>query len=158
MYLPAGVAEALVGRLARWLKPGGACALAEICNYRHIQVHPPIPSLATIAEALMKAVTGDCGCNPEIGNELPGLLTRAGLNVELNVVTKAVRATTPDWNWPDTLFRELVPGLVDEGFLSRGALDAFLEEWDKRSQDPGAVFFASPMMELVGRRTQGSLR
>jgi ubiquinone/menaquinone biosynthesis C-methylase UbiE len=153
MYLPAEAAEALVGRIARWLKPGCACALAEFCNFRHMEIHPPIPDLSSIAEALFNAVASDRGCNPEIGNGLPALLTRTGLNVEIHVVSKAVRATTPEWNWADTLFRELVPGLVDEGFLSKGVLDAFLEDWEERSQDPGAIFFSSPLMELVGRRT-----
>ena len=83
---------------------------------------------------------------------LPGLLDGAGLHVELHVVTKAVRATTPQWCWPDALFREHLPGLVAEGYLAREVLDAFFADWDKRSQEPDAVFFGSPMMEVVGRR------
>lgn len=102
----------------------------------------------------MRAVRGNRGCNPEIGNALPGLLNRAGLEVTINVITKAVRATTPEWSWPDALFREHVPGLVDEGYLSRDTQDAFFADWDKRSREPDAVFFASPMMEVVGRRVR----
>jgi ubiquinone/menaquinone biosynthesis C-methylase UbiE len=153
MYLPEKAAEALTTRAARWLRPGGVCALAELCNYRHIRIHPPSVHLPAIAEALMRAVTGDRGCNPEIGNALPGLLSRAGLHVELHVVTKAVRATTPEWRWPDALFREHLPGLVDEGYLTREVLDAFFTDWDERSLEPDAVFFGSPMMEVVGRRS-----
>jgi ubiquinone/menaquinone biosynthesis C-methylase UbiE len=153
MYLPEKAAKALTARVARWLRPGGVCALAEFCNYRHIHIHPPSAHLPVIAEALSRAVAGDRGCNPEIGNVLPGLLNRAGLHVELNVVTKAVRATTPEWRWPDALFREHLPGLVDEGYLTREALDAFFADWDERSREPDAVFFGSPMMEVVGRRS-----
>jgi hypothetical protein len=40
---------------------------------------------------------------------------------------------------------------VDEGYLTREVLDAFLAEWDERSREPDAVFFGSPMMEVVGR-------
>ena len=152
MYLPERAAQALIGRVARWLRPGGVCALAELCNYRHIHIHPPSAHLPAIAEALMRAVAGDRGCNPEIGNVLPGVLNRAGFDVELHVVTKAVRATTPEWRWPDALFREHLPVLVDEGYLTREVLDAFLAEWDERSREPDAVFFGSPMMEVVGRR------
>jgi SAM-dependent methyltransferase len=153
MYLPERAAEALVGRVARWLKPGGACALAELCNYRHIHIHPPSAHLPAIAEALIQAVKGERDCNAEIGNALPGLLSRAGLSVELHVVTKAVRATTPEWCWPDALFRDHGPALVDEGYLTREVLDAFFADWDERSQNPDAVFFGSPMMEVVGRRS-----
>jgi len=152
MYLPEGKVKSLVFRMAKWLRPGGACALSEFCNYRHIHIHPPTIHLPAVAEALIRAVTGTRGCNPQIGNELPGLLRTAGLTVELNVVTKAVRATTPEWQWPDALFRDILPGLVQEGYLSQAVLDAFLKEWDTRSLEPDAVFFSSPMMETVGRR------
>ena len=153
MYLPESAAEALTARIARWLRPGGACALAELCNYRHIHVHPPSAHMPAIAEAFIRAVAGDRGCNAEIGNRLPGLLGGAGLRVELNVVMKAVRATTPEWHWPDDLLRAHLPGLVDEGHLTQEVLDAFLADWEDRSREPGAVFFSSPMMEMVGRRS-----
>lgn len=152
MYLPEGKVKSLVFRMAKWLRPGGTCALSEFCNYRHIHIHPPTIHLPAVAEALIRAVTGTRGCNPQIGNELPGLLRTAGLTVELNVLTKAVRATTPEWQWPDALFRDILPGLVQEGYLSQAVLDAFLKEWDTRSLEPDAVFFSSPMMGTVGRR------
>lgn len=153
MYLPEKAVEELACRIGRWLRPGGVCALAELCNYRHIHIHPPSAHLPAIAEALMQAVRGDRGCNPEIGNLLPGLLTSAGLDVELNVVTKAVRATTPEWQWPDALFRGHLSGLVDEGYLARDVLDDFLADWDHRSREPDAIFFGSPVIEVVGRRS-----
>jgi SAM-dependent methyltransferase len=153
MYLPERMVEALTGRVAKWLRPGGACTLAELCNYRHIHIHPPCAHLPAVAEALIRAVKGNRGCNPEIGNALPGLLHAAGLAVEFNVVTKTVRATTPEWQWPDALFRDHLPKLAEEGYLSRGVLDAFFTEWDERSREPAALFFGSPMMEAIGRRS-----
>ncbi len=153
MYLPERMVEALTGRIAKWLRPGGACTLAEFCNYRHIHIHPACAHLPAVAEALIRAVKGDSGCNPEIGNALPGLLHAAGLAVEPNVVTKTVRATTPEWQWPDALFRDHLQGLMEEGYLSRKVLDAFFTEWDERSREPAALFFGSPMMETIGRRS-----
>jgi hypothetical protein len=99
----------------------------------------------------MKAVEGDRGCNPEIGNALPGVLRRAGLEIELHVATKAVRATSPEWSWPDALFRDHTKTLVADGYLAQATLDQFLLEWEERSKDPEAVFFGSPMMQIVGR-------
>jgi ubiquinone/menaquinone biosynthesis C-methylase UbiE len=154
MYVPEREVEALVARLAGWLRPGGSCALAEFCNFSHIHIHPPTASLAPVAEALRRAAAGSPGSNPEIGNALPGLLERAGLQVELRVVTKAIRATTPDWSWPDTLFRQILPPLVDEGLLAGEVLARFLAEWADRSANPAAVFFSSPVMEAIGRRAR----
>ena len=153
MYLPEPEAMALVSRMTKWLQRGGACALAELCNFRHIHVHPPCENLPAVAEGLIKAVTGGRGCNPEIGNALPGLLAAAGLEVDFRVNVKAVRATTPGWRWPAGLFETHLDGLVEKGFLSAEAREAFSMEWEERSRNPNAIFFGSPLMEAVGRRT-----
>jgi len=153
MYLPEVAVQSLLGRIAKWLRPGGVCALTEICNYRHIHIHPKSNYLPEIAEALIQAVTGERGCNPEIGNDLPGLLCSAGLDVEINVYIKAVRATTQQWLWPDALFRNHLPALVKEDLLAQSTLDDFLAEWEARSRNPDSIFFSSPMMEVIGRRS-----
>ena len=153
MYLSEVAVKSLIGRIAKWLRPGGVCALTELCNYRHIHVHPRSKYLPEIAEALIKAVTGERGCNPEIGNDLPGLLSSAGLHVEINVNTKAARATTQEWLWPDALFRNHLPALVKEGLLAHSTFDDFLAEWEERSRKPDSIFFGSPMMEVIGRRS-----
>jgi len=152
MYLPEPEAKALATRIAKWLRPGGACALAEFCNYRHIHIYPPIEQFGLVTVALMRAAAGERGGNPEIGCVLPGLLGGAGLDVELNVATKAIRPSTPEWRWPDTLFRQILPKLVDEGHLAGEILDDFLAEWEERSRNPASVFFSSPVLEVVGRR------
>jgi len=152
MYLPEREVRALATRIAKWLRPGGACALAEFCNYRHIRIYPPIEHFGLVVEALMQAAAGERGGNPEIGCVLPGVLDGAGLDVELGVATKAIRPATKDWRWPDALFRQIVPRLVDKGPLTREILDAFVAEWEQRSRDPTAVFFSSPVLEVIGRR------
>lgn len=153
MYLPEATVELLIDRIAKWLRPGGVCALTELCNFRHIHIHPKSKYLPAIAEALIQAVTGEHGCNPEIGNDLPGLFHSAGLDVEINVTVKAVRATTQEWLWPDALFRNHLPALVKEGYLAHSVFEAFLSEWEARSKEPDAIFYGSPMMEVVGRRS-----
>ncbi|WP_163341123.1 methyltransferase domain-containing protein [Desulfopila sp. IMCC35008] len=153
MYLPEATVKPLIDRIAKWLRPGGVCALTELCNYRHIHIHPKNKYLPEIAGALIRAVTGERGCNPEIGNNLPGLLFSAGLEVEINVIIKAVRATTQEWLWPDALFRNHLPSLVEEGFLAQSVFDDFLAEWEARSKEPDTIFFSSPMMEVIGRRS-----
>jgi len=152
MYIPEATVKSLIRRIVKWLRPGGVCALTEFCNFRHICIHPKSRYLPEIAEALLLAVTGENGCNPEIGNDLPGILHSCGLDVEMNVIAKAVRATTKEWFWPDTLFRTHLPALVKDGFLAQRVLDDFLEEWEVCSKEPDAIFFGSPMMEVIGRR------
>jgi SAM-dependent methyltransferase len=152
MYLPEREARALATRIAKWLRPGGACALAELCNYRHIRIYPPVEHFGLVVEALMRAAAGERGGNPEIGGVLPGVLDEAGLDVELGVATKAIRPATQEWCWPDSLFRQVLPTLVDKGHLAGEILDGFLAEWEERSRDRSAVFFSSPVLEVIGRR------
>lgn len=149
--LPEAEVRSLIVRIASWLRPGTACALAEFCNYRHIAVHPRTEHLDLVAEALMRAA-GARGGDPEIGNLLPALPDEEGLSVALGVVAKAIRPARPEWIWPDALFRQLLPKLVDTGHLTREAASSFLAEWEVRCHDPATVFFSSPMMEAIGRR------
>ena len=152
MDLPEREARALATRIAKWLRPGGACALAEFCNFRHISIHPPMEEFGLVTEALMGAAAGEGGGNPEIGCLLPGLLHGSGLDVELSVATKAIRPATKDWRWPDTLFRQILPTLVDKGLLAGKTKDDFMAQWEERSRDPSAMFFSSPVLEVIGRR------
>lgn len=69
------------------------------------------------------------------------------------MIAKAVRATTQEWLWPDALFRDHLPALVKEGFLAHSVFEDFLAEWEARSKEPDAIFFGSPMMEVIGRRS-----
>jgi SAM-dependent methyltransferase len=152
MYLPEGEARALATRIATWLRPGGTCALAEFCNFRHLSVHPPMEQFDLVKEALMRTAAGKHGGNPEIGCVLPGVLDEAGLHVELSVTPKAIRPGTPGWQWPDTLFRQILPMLVENGHLTGRTRTDFLAQWEERSRDPSAIFFSSPVLEVIGRR------
>lgn len=155
MYLPEQEARALAVRLAKWLRPGGACVLAEFCNFRHISIYPPLEHLGLVAEALMRTAAGEHGGDPELGCVLPGVLHGTGLEVELGVATKAIRSTTEDWRWPDTLFRQILPLLVEKGHLAGDIRDEFLNQWKERSRDPSAFFLSSPVLEVIGRRLEG---
>jgi len=156
MYLPLAEVQALVGRIAHWLRSGGTFVSAEFCNFRHMHLHPPSALLPVVVEALYQSVAGDRGRCPEIGNLVPGLLRREGLEVEVSVATMAAQAGTPGWRWPDSLFQGHLSSLVDEGRLSSEQQRAFMEEWRRRSADPDSIFFGSPVMEALGTKGAGT--
>lgn len=152
IHMPEKSIAPLIRRMATWLRPGGTCLLAEYCNYRHITLHPPSRHLPALTEAIIRAAQSQ-GSNLDIGNTLPGLLHSAGLEVEVNVTVKAARAMTDEWQWPDNLFQNQMNGFVDQGILDRHVLDAFLDEWNERSGDPGTVFFGWPVMYVMGKKS-----
>jgi ubiquinone/menaquinone biosynthesis C-methylase UbiE len=152
MYLPEAAARALAQRAAGWLEPGGACILSEFCNQRHAYVHPPITHMSEINDALVRGLAGDRGCNPQVGSMIPGWLAESGLQVELHVVTKVVRATRPEWRWAGAFYHGHLPPLVDEGLLREETLAAFFADWESRSDEAGALYFYPPVLESIGRR------
>jgi len=152
MYIPEDSVKDIVARAVSWLRPGGVCALAEFCNFLHIHIHPPSKYLRDVAKALMKNVIDKRGCNPEIGILLPQYLEEAGLNTEISVVTKVVKSTSPDWIWPDRLFRDIMPDLVKKEYLADITMKGFLQDWEKCSNNPQSIFFGSPVMETIGRQ------
>jgi len=154
MYLPLDVVEPLVGHIAGWLRPGGAFASVEMCNFRHMHLHPPSDALPAVADALFRSVAGDRGCCPEVGNHLPRFARCAGLEVDIHVAVTAVRCGTDGWRWPDDLFRLHLPGLVEEGWLDENTGRTFLADWEARCADPDAIFFGTPMMETLGRKAR----
>lgn len=152
MYLPEAEAQMLTGRIAGWLRPGGVCALAEFFNQRHAHLHPASEHMAPVTEALVRALAGARGCNPQVGAMVPGWLTDAGLQVEVHVVGKVVQATTPEWQRAAAFYRDHLPPLAAEGFLSEDLLAAFFADWERHARTPHALFYYPPVLEAIGRR------
>ena len=54
------------------------------------------------------------------------------------------------WQWISTFQRLHLPALVDKGYLTAGELAAHQAWWTSLAQDPDAVFFAPPVMGVIG--------
>jgi len=151
MYLNPKEVETIVERSTKWLRRGSTYVLAEFCNYNHMCVYPSIDLMATVANAFYQSVKEHGGC-PNIGNLLPGIMRRAGLEVELNVITQAIQSKTHKWAWPDSFLRDHIWSLVEEKRLKIKQYEQFINEWQARCDDPESIFFSSPVMETVGKK------
>jgi SAM-dependent methyltransferase len=149
MYLSPQEVEAVVDRATKWMRCNGTFVLVEICNYLNIYVHPKIELLDTVMNAFFQSVKAQGG-DPSIGNLLPGMMRRAGLEVDLNVITRAIQPGSKNWSWPDSFFRDHIQSLVEEQRLTTQQCRVFLNEWQARSDNPDSIFFASPVMETLG--------
>lgn len=149
MYLSPPEVEAIVDRATKWLRCNGTFVLVEFCNYLNISVHPQIELLDTVMNAFFQSVKAKGG-DPNIGNLLPGMMRRAGLEVDLNVITQAIQPGSKKWSWPDSFFRNHIQSLVEEQRLTTQQYRVFLNEWQARSDNLDSIFFASPVMETLG--------
>ena len=149
MYLNPQEVRTLVERTTKWLRRSATFVLVEFCNYFNMSIYPPIELMNKVVNAFYQSVKANGGC-PNIGNLLPGMMRRAGLEVDLKVITQAIQPNSQKWAWPDSFFRDHIWSLVKEQRLKTQQCQIFMDEWQARSDDPNSIFFASPVMETLG--------
>jgi SAM-dependent methyltransferase len=143
---------AVVARVARALRPGGALVVMDYAYYQGFAVAPPGPASARVIAAVAESFRG-AGGNPDVGRDVPTHMRAAGLEVEsVESLVRAARPGSALWEWPRSFFRNFLPGLVAAGGLSPEDHDAFEREWAARAADPAAFLLTPPMVVVVGRK------
>jgi ubiquinone/menaquinone biosynthesis C-methylase UbiE len=152
-YLSPDDIEAVVERVAMLLKPGGCLIAQEFGNYGSATVFPAKPAIARVIAAFEQRIGSDGG-SADAGVHLVRAARLAGLEIEdLGATLRIARPGTPLWTWPDEFFRLHVPRLAEPtASLNEGDVADFMAEWTALSQDPDALFFAWPALEIVARK------
>lgn len=140
---------AVVARVARALRPGGTFVAMDYCHYEGFRTGPDSDVVQRVFAAVARSWR-DHGGEPDIGLQLPQLMTAAGLKVrEVRPLVRIGRPGTALWEWPRTFFQVFLPMLVSDGRLDAADADAFFAEYERRSGDPSAWFMTPPMVEVV---------
>ncbi len=143
---------AVVGRVARALRPGGRLVVQDYSNYAALQLTPADPAFPRVVAAVVRSWQ-DGGGDPDVAARLPRMMEDAGLRVVS--VTPLARVARPGealWEWPRTFFDNYLPVLVRNGHLAQADADAFDRLWAERSADRFACFATPPMTVVVGER------
>ncbi len=144
--------EAVVATVARALRPGAAFAIHDYFHWGGIFLSPPSPIFDRLRDAVVESAARSGG-DFQIGTRLPGLLLRHGFDLErVESIVELARPGSLLWQWPDTLFANYVPRLVELGLLSAAEREAFERVWAERSADPAAFLTTPPMVEILARR------
>jgi len=145
--------ELLLGRLARFLKPGGAVA---VMDYNHEGV-----SLFPHSDGFDAAIRATRAWYETTGGDtwIMGSITRlfAAADLEPFVLRPYVIAGgpgSPAFRWADAFFPYHAPRMVEAGLLSEEERRLFLDEWAQRSSDPNTLFF-SPIVVGSAARKEG---
>lgn len=75
-----------------------------------------------------------------------------GCGLELREIRPILRLARPSdglWHWPGTFFRNFVPLLVRDGFLTAAEQRAFEQEWQRRTGDPDTFFCTPPVFDVI---------
>ena len=143
--------EALVAKLARGLRSGGALAIQDY-NHEGCSLFPESPAFQNVVAATRRWVASRGG-DLWIAGALPGMIRDAGL--ELVDCTPHVICGGPDspaFRWADAFFPHHSGAMVEEGVLAAGERETFLAEWEERKRNPAAVFFSPIVLDCAGRR------
>ena len=145
-------AEASVERVAAALPAGGTFAVMDYCNYHGIGTEPASPLFQKVFRAVADSVA-DAGGSLDIAGRLPALFRASGLTVTaVEPLSQVASPGSPVWRWLSTFQRLYLPALVEKGYLTRSECDEHLAWWASREQEPSTLFFAPPILGVVGTR------
>jgi len=145
-------AEESIARVASALGEGGTVAVLDYCNYHGIGIEPASPLFDKVFRAVADSVA-DQGGSLDIAGRMPALFRASGLTVSaIEPLNQVASPGSPVWRWVSTFQRLYLPALVERGYLARQDLDDHVVWWAAREQDPATVFFAPPILGVVGRK------
>ncbi|HUF47178.1 MAG TPA: methyltransferase domain-containing protein [Vicinamibacterales bacterium] len=143
-------ADESVARVAGALRPGARFAVMDYCNYLGIGTEPRAPGFDRVFGAVYRSVI-DAGGSLDIAGRLPALFRAVGLRTtHVEPLDQVARPGEPVWEWVSTFQRLHLPALVDRGYLAAGELAAHEAWWMTLAGNPDAVFFAPPVLGVVG--------
>ena len=140
---------AVLGAVAKALRPGGVFAVQDYFNYQAIALAPRSEIFEHVIKAVMKRwrLTGG---DPDLAGRLPGLFHECGMNVrEIRGMARVARPGTTLWTWPTTFFRNFLPTLVEAGLITADEHRDFDAEWSRRGEDPNTFFCTPPLYDVI---------
>jgi SAM-dependent methyltransferase len=142
---------AIVAKMARALKPGGALLIQEYSNYRTWQFAPPAPELDRFVDAVVTSWRASGG-EPDIALDLPRLLPQNGFAVEhVEAIQLAIRPRDFMWQWPARFVTVNASRQVELGSMTRVEAEAVVRVMEERSTDPCAVMLTPTVLQIIAR-------
>ena len=141
--------ERLVHQLAAALRPGGRAIFHEYLYYRAWTHLPPRPHLEQFVGTVMASWRAGGG-EPDIGAQLPAMLTRAGLTIQsARPLTEVIAPADPLWAWPAAFVASGAARLVESVGLSAAAAAALAAEFAAAEADPASHMLTPVVLEIV---------
>lgn len=144
--------EKVIDRVAAHLKPGAPWVLEEYVAYETMALCPDVPIMGKVVDAIFRSWK-DQGGDPSRGRVLPATLERKGFRVKhMTGHARIARPGEPLWDWPDGFYRNFIPRLVSNSYLSADDEREFFKQWDQTRNIPGAFFLAPTMMTIIAEK------
>ena len=142
----------IIQKIKRSLKTGGRLLIHDYLHYLHVEVSPNHPIFETVFRAVDSSFR-QRGGNPNIGLELPGILSKAGFElIEVNPIVRIAMSGSSLWKWSETFFKNYLRRLESMGLIDVQQKNSFQEQWSQRSSMPEAFFVTPPMIEIIATK------
>lgn len=142
-------ADAVIGGLARLIKPGGRVVIHDYFNYASMTMAPRRASHDRVVAATDRSWR-QRGGDPDVVGRAPAMLASAGFAVtHLTVHCRVARPGEPMWQWPDTWWRTFAPKLVAMGMLAQAEHDELIADMDEVARTGLGFIQCPPVYEVV---------
>ncbi len=141
-------AGVIIERLARMVRPGGVLVFQEYLDWDAMKLLPVSAPFRAGVDACMRSWTaGNATIN--IAEHFPTLAARHGLDLEhFEPVSRLGKVGSLEWRWVMGFLRSYLPGLVNQGLMTREELAAFEADYQARNQK-GKTYVLTPTMANV---------
>lgn len=142
----------VVRGFARALKPGGKAMIQEYYDYGSWRLAPH----SDVFEAYVAKIIAHwraSGGEPDIGLELPRLLTAAGFDIELvRPVVFTARLSDFAARWPIGFARSYLPVMRDAGAITAHEAEVITAVLDRYEAGPGALVITPGVLQVVATK------
>jgi len=143
---------AVLERITRSLKPGGTILLQDYLDWGAMKLVPPSEDHNQIVEICMRSWREGIG-TIDIGEHIPSFAAECGLRVEcFEPVARMGAPGSLVWGWLDGFYRSYLPRLIERGLLETRQMEAFMTDWERRSEDGEGFVYAPTVVDVVLRK------
>ena len=142
----------LIENIAGALRPGGLAIFHEYSDYETFRFMPIRPALERFSIAVIESWRASGG-EPNVGRELPQLLTQAGFRI-LEIIPRVRTVSQRDytWQWPKSFIEINVARLEELEALTAGDAAEIRREFAEVEAASGSWFTTPMFLEIVAQR------
>lgn len=142
----------VVRRIAACLKPGGRAVFHEYFDYATWRLAPRSEDFEEFVAIVMRNWRENGG-EPDIGLDLPSLLTAAGMRVlSIDPVIYAVQPHDPMWQWPESFVRVHLVHLAETGRVPPEWARKVQAAFDATASRSGAYLITPAVLEVIAEK------
>ena len=144
--------EKVIAETVRVLRPGGSLVIMDYFNYLSVNIFAVRESFSKLFKAYNQSLL-DQGGTYDIGQYLPKMICENHLEIVcLRPICRIARPDTKIWEWFILFTESFMPKLIQQGYMNQSDRKAFLNDFNKASNDPAAFFYPLPVLGIVAKK------